>query len=218
LSLLSGRGKRVASRTQGFRVGVAVFSSVVTSERFPGLSDEGKGGRSILETEQLVALPFEAKIVDEELLQLVKELLRKVGEASDVGIEMGHFGDGEKAVVPNMLSAFCLLAFDHADETGAKKTAGKDGFVHQDEDVDGIAILGEGARDETEVAGKDHSGGKNFFEREDLLVGVKGIFVATSSRSFDDDLEDVRCLLYGLQLLRIGERTLYAHRDSVTVR
>jgi hypothetical protein len=192
-----------------------MFSSVKTSGRFAPLSDEGKGGGSVLEAEQLVALSFKANVVHEELLQFVKELLRKIGEASDVGIEMGCFGNGEKAIIANTLSALRLLALDHTDKTRTEKTAGKDGFVHQHEYVDGIAILGEGARDETEVAGKDHSRGKNFLEREDLLVGVKGIFVATSSWSLDDDLEDVSRFFHGLQLFRIGERALYAHRDSM---
>ena len=82
-----------------------------------------------------------------------------------------------------------LLAFDDADEAGHEGAAGEGGFVHENEDVDGVAVVGEGAGEEAEVVGEDHAGGESGFEDEDLLDVVETVFVAAAFGGFDDDLE-----------------------------
>ena len=128
-------------------------------------------------------------IVDEELFDLVERFFGEVFDGFYVGPHVRGVGYGDEAIVPDGLLLVGLLAFDDADEAGHEGAAGEGGFVHEDEDVDGVAVVCEGAGEEAEVVGEDHAGGEGGFENEDLLEVVEAVFVAAAFGGFDDDLE-----------------------------
>src|ERR1700733_3547511 len=154
------------------------------------LLDEAHGFASFFAAEEFILFAFEPVIVDKEIFELLDEVFGEIVEFLDVGVHVVGLGDGDEAVVADALLAVDLFAADNTDKAGADETAGEGGFVHEKEDVDGIAVVGESAGEETEVVGEGHAGGENLLEREDLLVGVEAIFVAASLGSFNDDLKD----------------------------
>jgi len=105
---------------------------------------------------------------------------------------VGGVGYGYEAVVADGLHlGGGLFAFDDADEAAHEGAAGEGGFVHEDEDVDGVAVVGLGLGDEAEVVGEGHAGGEGGFEDEGLLCFVEAVFVAAAAGCFDDDLEEL---------------------------
>jgi len=123
-------------------------------------------------------------------------------------------GDGNEPVVADALLAVDLFAFDDSDETRRDEDTGEGGFVHEDEDVDGVAIAGEGAGEESEVVGEGHAGGEDLLEREDVLRGIECELVAAEAWGFDDDLEEIVLFVDGLELDRVGEGVLFRHGVS----
>ena len=149
---------------------------------------------------------FEAVVVDEEVFELLDELFREVVEFFDVGVHVVGLGDGDEAVVADAFFAVDLLAADDADEARGDEAARESGLVHEKENVDGIAVVGEGAGEEAEVVGKDHAGGESVFEGEDFLVGVEAEFVAAALGGFDDDLDPaLELFIEWCQACRVSE-------------
>jgi hypothetical protein len=162
-----------------------------TSGLLSGLCDEGEGGLFALDGEEFVLLAFELVVVDEEVLDLFDGFFGEVFDGFYVGPHVRCVGYGDEAIVAVGLLAVGLLAFDDADEAGHKSAAGEGGFIHKNEDVDGIAVVGEGAGEEAEVVGEDHAGGKRGFEDEDFLEVVEAVLVVGTFGGFDDDLEEL---------------------------
>ena len=154
------------------------------------LLDEAHGFASFFAAEEFILFAFEPVIVDKEVFELLDEVFGEIIEFLHVGVHVVGLRDGDEPVVADALLAVDLFAADNTDKAGADETAGEGGLVHEKEDVDGIAVVGESAGEETEVVGEGHAGGENLLEREDLLVGVEAIFVAASLGSFNDDLKD----------------------------
>ena len=102
----------------------------------------------------------------------------------DVCVLVIHFGDGEEAVVAVLLFAFDLFAFDDADESGTNGDARKGGLVHQEENVNGVAVGSLGPGKEAEIVGEAHAGGKDLFDGEDVLLLVEGELIAAAFRVF----------------------------------
>ncbi len=105
-----------------------------------GPADEAEGFCGLFAAEKLVLLAFEPVIVDEEVFELLDEMSGQVVEFFDVGVHVVGFGDGDEAVVADALFAVELLAFDDADETGADEDSREGGLVHEEENVDGVAV------------------------------------------------------------------------------
>lgn len=152
------------------------------------LPDESEGGVGSFAAKKAVLLAFEPMIVHEEVLEFFDPLPGEIVELAYFGILMVGFGDGDQAVVPNFIFSVELFSLNHSDETGSHCATGVSGFVHQQQDIDGIAVGRNGARQEAEVIGEDHARGQDFFECEDTLIGIIGEFIAAVSRRFDDDL------------------------------
>ena len=105
-------------------------------------------------------------------------------------VDVGGVGDGDEAVVAIGFAVFGLFGFHDAEEADEDGAAGEDGFVHEDEDVEGVAVAADGLGDEAEVVGEDHAGGEGGFEEKDVLFLVEGVFVAAAAGGFDDDLDE----------------------------
>ena len=51
-------------------------------------------------------------------------------------------------------------------------------FIHQNQDIHGVAILRSGERDKTEVVREGHASGKDRLQFEDPKPGIEGELVA----------------------------------------
>ena len=71
-------------------------------------------------------------------------------------------------------------------------------MIHEDKDVERVTIFGFGARHETEVIGKWHSGRKYLLQREYPFFGIERIFVVAVFRSLDDYFDLVIIVAEGL--------------------
>ena len=159
-------------------------------EEFAGLVGAFPGERA-----GLFALEF--VVVGEELGDFGAGLFGKVVDGAEGAVEVSGFGDGEEAVVAIGLSVLCLFDLHDAEEADKEGAAGKAGLVHEDEDVEGIAVAANRLRKETEVVREDHAGGKSGFKDEDALFFIKAVLVAAAARCFDDDLQQIVARLGG---------------------
>ena len=80
-------------------------------------------------------------ITDEKLLKLTHERLAKVVDVFDRSIAMVVLFDGNDPIVPYLLFAVFLFAFNDANRPAFQHASGKGGLVHQHEHVDGITIV-----------------------------------------------------------------------------
>ena len=104
---------------------------------------------------------------------------------------MAQLCDGDQAIVADLLLSIELFAFQDADKARWHQAAGKGGHIHEQEDVDGIAIGRESSGQEAKIVRKDHAFGKDFAQGEDPLLGIVAVFVAAGLRRLDDDLKGV---------------------------
>lgn len=169
------------------------------------LLHKAQGSVGAFAAEEAILLAFERVVVDEEFFQFPDPFGGKVAEAADICIHVVGIGDGDEAVVADFLFAVELFALDYADQASAYGDSREGGFIHKQQDVDGVAVGRDGLGYETEIPGEDHSGGKNRLEGEDALFGIVGKFVAASGGGFDDDLEEIVFLVDGLEAGGVGK-------------
>src|SRR5580692_120775 len=126
------------------------------------------------------------------MFDLLDEFFSEVVHVLDFGPGViADFDDDEAVVTVGLFLFVDLLAFDDADRARLDQAADEGGFVHKDQDIDGIAITGFGGRNEPEVVGEAHTGGKNAAKKEDAIIGIIGVFIAAAFGSFDDGVDDV---------------------------
>jgi hypothetical protein len=82
-----------------------------------------------------------------------------------------------------------LFALHYADEARRHETAGKRRDIHQQENVDGVAICRECPGKKAEIVRKDHAFRENLAEGKDSLSRIVAVLVPVALRGFDDDLE-----------------------------
>lgn len=114
--------------------------------------------------------------------------------------------DSEQPVIALFFSVFGLLAFDYSDQPSFHNAAWERRLVHQDQDIDRVAVIGFGGRNESEVVGKHHSFGQHFLQLETALFSIECIFVAAASGRLDYHLH--LTLIKDLQSNWIGNAIL----------
>jgi len=63
-------------------------------------------------------------------------------------------------------------------------------FPEEDQDIQGIAVLGKGLRDESVVARVVHGRKEHAVELEDLALLIEFVLFPATLRDLDDDLDD----------------------------
>lgn len=111
-----------------------------------------------------------------------------------------------QTIVPYFSSFVQLFAFNNADKTRPEQTAWKSRLIHQNQNVDGVAVAGYCSRQKAEIIGKRHPGGEDFAQREDLLIRVESIFISASLGRFNHDLKNVSRLVDRLEQGGIAHR------------
>ena len=78
----------------------------------------------------------------EEVLDLVDKVLVQVVEGSHVAMVAGVGGNGEQAIVALGFAFLSLKSIKAADETRRDEAADKSRLLHQNQHVDGVAVVG----------------------------------------------------------------------------
>jgi hypothetical protein len=104
---------------------------------------------------------------------------------------MGSLLDSQDAIIALHFFPVALFAFDDSDGAAGQDTSGKNGFVHEHQNIHRVAVSGFGGRDESEAVGKGHSAGQDFREFENTLFDIESELVAAAFWSFDDHAQQL---------------------------
>ena len=134
------------------------------------------------------------------MLQFFEQVLIEIGEGPEIAVVVSILSDGDNPIVTDRLPVLGLLRFDHADQTGRHDAARKSRFIHQEQDVDRIAVLRFSARDETKIVRKYGARGQDGTKLEptEFLVVLES--VAAAARCLDNDIGD-----FAIVIERLGQ-------------
>ena len=91
----------------------------------------------------------------------------------------------EPVVLLPPLSSLFFSRFDHSDGATLEHAAGDYGRVHQDQDVQRIAIIAQRRWNKAEVEGKGHPFGERGGKFKTIAVWIIAVFVAAPFGRFD---------------------------------
>ena len=134
---------------------------------------------------------FEILVDGEEVGDLAEHVGVDLGEVPDVLVARVVFADAEDFLVAEAL----VKHLKHADGADLHDAAGKAGGVDEDEAVDGVAVVGEGAGDEAVVAWIVDGGVEVAVETKDVEFLVVLVFVDALVGDLDDSVDDLGGLL-----------------------
>src|SRR5215471_17119999 len=97
-------------------------------------------------------------------------------------------GNRDQAIVPLGFTSLGLLRFDHSEQPRLDEATDEYRFVHQHEDIEGIAILSDRAGDRSEIEWKDSALRQNCFQFVSINLEIERILVAAAFRSVDYDI------------------------------
>lgn len=186
---------------------------------FARLLDKSHRRIGIFGSEQAVFLAFQLVVIDEELLDLFDPLLRQIFELIHIRVLMVGFRDRDEPIVAGLLFAFHLLTLNHPDQTRTHGDAGEGWLIHEQENVDRIAIVSFGARQEAEIVRESHARRQNFLHHEDALFGIVSELVARTGRCLNDDLDESGFFINRFKARGVRER-FHGHsaeRDAVNI-
>jgi hypothetical protein len=110
-----------------------------------------------------------------------------LGEVPDVFIARIVLADTQDFLVAQTL----VEHFQDADRTNFHDTAGKAGSVYEDEDVEGVAVIGEGAGDKAIVSRIVDGRIEIAVETENVVFLVILVLVAALIGNLDDSVDDL---------------------------
>ena len=160
----------------GLRFGVGL----VVDEVLLGFGYLGAGKGGVAPAFDFDALALEVLVDGEEVGDLAEHVGVDLGEVPDVLVARVVFADAEDLLVAKAL----VEHLQNADGADLHDTAGEAGGVDQDEAVEGVAVVGEGAGDEAVVAGIVDGGVEIAVETEDLEFLVVLVLVDCPRRGF----------------------------------
>jgi hypothetical protein len=126
---------------------------------------------------------------NKKFFDLVDNLWIKVGKLLGLAVNMGMSGDRYQPVIAASALAIGLQGFDHTDQASCQKTTGRGRGVHEDEDIEWIAILSEGRGDKAELEGEDHSFRENLCELEKLALFIEIKLIPVTSWGLNDYIQ-----------------------------
>jgi len=170
----------------GLRFGVGL----VVDEVLLGFGDLGASKGGMTPALNFEALSVEVLVDGEEVGDLSEHVGIDLGEVPDVLVARVVFADAEDLLVAEAL----VEHLENADGTDLHDAAGKAGSVDEDENVEGVAVVGQGTGDETVVSGIVDGGVEIAVETEDVEFLVVLVLVAALVRDFDDRVDDLRAV------------------------
>jgi len=129
-------------------------------------------------------------VVDEKTLDLLEQMRTQIPKALKVLMGLRVYCHGEQAIVPRPLFSLVLLhRLDDAEKLGPHDAPGHNRRIHQNQDVERVAILAERRRHEAEVAGKDHAFRQHGAKLKAIAFRIVVVLVAAPLRRLDDDTQ-----------------------------
>jgi len=163
----------------GFRVGLVVDEALLC------LCDLIAGEGGVAPAFDLDALAFEVLVDGEEVGDLLEHVGVDLGEVPDVLVARVPLADAEDFFVAEAL----VEHLEEADGADLHDAAGEAGGVDQDETVEGVAVVAEGAGDEAVVAGVVDGGVEVTVETEDVQFFVVLVLVDALVGDLDDSVD-----------------------------
>jgi hypothetical protein len=178
---------RDLARLRFFRDWLGNGVDLVVEEALLGFEDlvASKGG--VAPALDFDTLAFEVLVDGEEVGDLLEHMRVDLGEVPDVLVAGVVLSDAE-----NLLIAEALVEhLENTDGPDLHDAAGEAGSVDEDEAVEGVAVVAEGAGDEAIVAGVVDGGVEITIEAEDVEIFVVLVFVDTLVGNLDDCVDDL---------------------------
>ena len=164
---------------------------LVVDEALLGFEDLVAGEGGVAPAFDFDALAFEVLVDGEEVGDLLEHVGVDLGEVPDVFVAGVALADAE-----NLLVAEALVEhLEDADGADLHDAAGEAGGVDEDEAVEGVAVVAEGAGDEAVVAGVVDGGVEVAVETEDVQFLVVLVLVDALLGDLDDSVDDFGGLL-----------------------
>src|ERR1700738_3748037 len=152
---------------------------LIARDRF---ADHASGHFTFLPSDNLHAPSLEILVDMEEMLHFPQIMLRKIGNVEILVVIRIVAGDGDDLVV--RLPAIEHL--EHSQRPAIDLTTRKRRLIDADENVERIAVLVQGARNESVVAGIVHGRVQNPIEPDEPGLLVQLVLVAAATGYFDE--------------------------------
>jgi len=137
------------------------------------------------------SLALKVLINGEEVGDLAEHVGIDLGEVPDVLVSGIPFANAENLLITKAL----VKHFKNADGANLHDAAGEAGGIDEDEAIDGVTVVGEGAGDEAIVAGIVDGRVEVAVETEDVEILVVLVFVDALVWDLDDGVNDLWGLL-----------------------
>jgi hypothetical protein len=174
------------------RLGLGV--RFVVDEVLLGFHDLGPGEGGVAPSFDFNALSFEVLVDGEEMGDLTEHVRIDLGEVPNVLVSGVAFAYTEDLLVTETL----VEHLEHADGADLHDASGETGGIDEDEAVDRIAVVGQGAWDKAVVAGVVDGGVEVAVETEDVEILVVLVFVDSLVGDLDDGVDDLGAVVaYG---------------------
>src|SRR6202171_1252008 len=152
---------------------------LIPRDRF---ADDAGGKLAFLPSDDLHPPSLEILVDMEEMLHFPQIMLRKIGNVEVLMVIRVVAGHGNDLVV----GLAAIEHLEHAKRPAVDLTSRKRGLIDADEDVQRIAVLMQGARNEPVVAGIVHGGVQNTVEPDQPRLLVQLVFVAAATGYLDE--------------------------------
>ena len=143
------------------------------------------------------------------MLDFLEALFAQVVDRADLGWIERCIDDADEPVVPDALAAFfALFRFHNADHSDPHHASDNHRFVHQYQDVNGIAVLAHCGGHEPEVVRKTASQRQNFAQVKQAGPFIVFVLAPPVSGRIDDDVHQARFRIDCVKPARFAGRHL----------
>jgi hypothetical protein len=170
-----------------FGDGLGDWVGLIFDEALLSFEDLVAGEGGVAPAFDFDALPFEIFIDGEEMGDLAQHVGIDLGEVPDVFVAGVVLADAEDLLVAEAL----VEHLEDTDGADLHDAAGEAGGVDEDETVEWVAVVTEGAGDEAVVAGIVDGGVEVAVETEDVELFVVLVLVDTLVGNLDDCVDDL---------------------------
>ena len=152
-----------------------------------------------------IFLACQIVIIDKKLFEFSDEPLAEVAYMFDVRVAVILLFDCDNTIVPLFILATTLFTFDDADDPALQHATGESRLVHEDKNVDWIAVLRLGGGNKSEIVGEGHARREHFLQLKDPVALIERVLIAALLWCFNDNLDEV-IVVRRFETRRVPER------------
>jgi len=168
--------------------------------QLPAHADEVTGFAWTAPSSHFRAFSFQLFIDREEVLDLAKVVRKNLVHGVNLIEARVAIGYREDFLVGLIL----VHHVQEPDRAHGDEDAGIAGLVDERDDVEGVAVFGQGARDESIVAGVVHGGVERSIEAENAELAVVLVLVARVFWDFDDHPNNLGAIRTRVEVVQFG--------------